>query len=233
MDFQNDGSQKCSPSSRTRADSCSWASSSSEDFDMEPLKPLKATQEGLKVRRERRRRLNSLHCYAARTGVAAVTASAVILSSQFEGLGETTQTPEDMDADVQSSLSGGAGFTPLSKLTGVLARFAAQLCELIRNLVDSLGAPPRRAPSEDEIPTKVLLAIDIGILCVVASLILVVWAFWSMPMPAPQTPLEPPPKQLFKYAGKLRIMGWISLSFVAGSALSVRHPLQSALLCGV
>lgn len=217
----------------------------------------------LRRRRQQRQRLHSLHCYVARSGVVAVAASASMLTRQVEnivqldGSGSTVSLGSDGDAIAHADGAAPVDIVNIAvtlKLT--ILRVAAWVGGMVKSLAREIGEPPQRvfaqgelaaghaadavaAGEEQDAPLLLFWAINLCTICMLASLVLFLSAFWGMPdtmdVPSPSGTSDSLSGIVDskKLDGPLRVVGVVSLSLLSGCGLGLRHPLQSALLQGL
>lgn len=152
-------------------------------------------------RRQQRRMLHELHLCMARSGIAAVVASASALSrgmdqvakldevSKFRGRSrsrcERRSGRSDDDADEYSSQPRSGRRLPFAA-SHVVGRarsrvvcIAAQLSSHLQSLVEAIGEPPRRHAVTDETPLELLWAVNLLMLSILGTVLLLVMAFAS------------------------------------------------------
>lgn len=204
-------------------------------------------------RRRRPERLQRLHVYVARTGVAALSASASQLSRQVENIGYSLADVEDDDSKL-------AATSPAV----VAARIRATTADALTWLGASASAaarefqPPPRAwraavegddTEEQDAPLALFWAINVAIVCGITGLVMFAMAFSTaaIALPGPLAeevvsfrtePLEDAVDSLRGNPGqgaplRFKNIVVVCFAFAAGSALAQNHPLRSALLCGV
>lgn len=218
-------------------------------------------------RRARRERLHRVHCYVARTGVEAVVASASMLMRKVESLEAEMQFIQECSDARQEGIShlkedGHGHAAGLSEsLFAIITNFksnifcaiagtAARIGELGSELASAIGEPPQRVLARDEQDAPLLLfwAINLCLLCSIASLTLYISAFFARPVAACDIILEPEAVESMqltaennsrpsetegkKFEGIFRVLGVVSLSLISGCGLGLRHPLQGALMSG-
>lgn len=180
--------------------------------------------------------MQNVHCYLARTGVAAVAASAAMLSVSPEDSGRVgidTACEQVLDAD-----------KPKWGWSHAIASFTEWLRDAIASVVEVVGAPPRRPLDEPDPSLALLWAGDIAILCVVAGLILLIGAFtannspWSAGEDTKVASFSKAAPSAFleishRLTGRVSVTAVVLLSAVAGGTLNIKHALRSALLCGM
>lgn len=198
-----------------------------------PLKP----RGGMSCRRDRRQRLQGLHCYLART-VVTVAASAAMLEAMPEG------PPGDAGA-------AGASFASCSNLMDLVARIPVLLRSVLRgavaytresfdNLSAAAGEPPRRPFEDPDAPGGLPWAVDAAIICCILAVAMFALAFATMPRDCEgskdpeSTHAEGTPEQTeFAKGGAkvFRVILMAVLPAVSGAMLNVKHVLVPTLLC--
>jgi hypothetical protein len=204
-------------------------------------------------RRQRRRRLHSLHCYVARTTVAAVATSASMLTRHVEHMARVDST-----SHLNEGVHGSSGI--FSVFWAILANFksslgqsightSARVSEVATSLANAIGEPPPRlfvGREDQDAPLLMFWTINLCAICIVASIVLFFLAFAVSPVSheavdelqlCAQNPLHASCAQSKavdskKPGGTFRVLTVIVLSLVSGCGLGLRHPVQSALLCG-
>ncbi|CAK0805535.1 unnamed protein product [Prorocentrum cordatum] len=203
-----------------------------------PRSPLKPAG-GFNCRRDRRQRLQGLHCYLART-VVTVAASAAMLEAMPEGQpdgGGSTGTSfascsflKDLVADVPVLLRS------------VLRGAAAYARDSLDGLAAAAGEPPRRPFEDAGAPSWLPWAVDAAIVCGILAVVLFALAFAAMPRPCGGGQEAEPggaegaggPTELAKGGAKVfRVVMMAVLPAVSGALLNVKHVLVPALLCGL
>lgn len=257
-----DESSQSSDTMQCTSDMNPW-SESTDDFGY-PEKDVDTDNHPPK-RRQRRQRLRGLHsfnAYVAHAGIVAIASSASMLTQQMESMARV-EGSSHFDRQHDDVDGGGIGATLFaafadfkscfgSALGGVVARVG----ELISNLVDAIGEPPQRfmagSREEQEMPILLPLAINLCILCTLASLFFFIFAFCSnqvgtfdtsdaddikknhaatqhsLPTGVAEAVSELDPE----FHGFLHKLGVFILSLVTGGVLGYRHPVTSAVLCG-
>lgn len=147
-----------------------------------------------------------------------------------------------------------------SSLVCTVGGAAARIGDGVSSLANAIGEPPQRVLAgtreEQDAPLLLFWAINLCALCTVASLVLFTLSFCTGPdadvnsdaeavdqiQLAPQnhlllgnsTSTEHPSAvaESKKLEGIFRVLGVVSLSLVSGCGLGLRHPVQSAILCG-
>jgi len=191
-------------------------------------------------RRKRRQRLHSLHCYVARSGVEAVAASAMMLTRQVENMarGEGKYQYEDADGSNGISTTFSAHLvTVKSRLLHAVGTAAASVGDVAADLTTQLGEPPQRildrTREEQDAPLLLFWAINVCALCTLASLFYFAFAFCAYPSSMQGAEQAQSTSSGKRCEGLVRVMGVVILSLASGCGLGLRHPIQSALLCGL
>jgi len=204
-------------------------------------------------RRQRRQRLHSLHCYVARTTVAAVATSASMLTRHVEHMARVDGTSH-LNEDAHGSNGIFSIFWAIianfkSSLGQSIGHTSARVSEAATSLANAIGEPPQRVMvgrEDQDAPLLMFWAINLCAICIVASIVLFVLAFAASPVDneaadqiqlCAQNPLhvscpQPKAEDSKKAGGVFRVLTVVALSLVSGCGLGLRHPVQSALLCG-
>jgi hypothetical protein len=173
-------------------------------------------------RRQRREKLNSLHCYVAHTGAVAVVASASMMAEGAAAVntGSTSRSIVAANAAILACVVGGV---------------VAVLSNLLSGLSKAIRTPPQRRDGEEEdAPLRVSwLKSFCGLFCL-ASLVRFGIGSFADPVNSVSTTsghwlLSDTSAEDNLY----RVLSVIVLSLISGCFLGLRHPLQSALLCGL
>jgi len=213
-------------------------------------------------RRQRRERLHSLHCYVARSGVVAIAASASMLTSQVENMtradSHLSQQEDSAGTDGFVAYFFAIFVNLWRSVVCAVGGVTARTGELVTSLANAIGEPPHRpmqgTHGEQDAPLLLFWAINLCAFFTIASIFLFIFTFWANPVGSteleeaeavdqiqlsPQSPLlnntggvEPATAEGKKLEGMFRVLGVVSLSLISGCGLGLRHPVQSALLCG-
>jgi len=183
--------------------------------------------EGLRYptkRKQRRAQLNCLHCYVAHTGAVAVAASASIMAEDVaSGNTSTSRSIAAANTAILACMVGGV---------------VAVLGNLFSIFAHALAPSAQRGESQEHVPLgKCWLRNSCVLLCF-ASLIRFIIGFLADSMaPASNAPSSQSDVWLFADASTdeqfFRVSCVIALSLISGCFLGLRHPVQSALLCGL
>lgn len=199
----------------------------------------------------KRRRLRTLHCYFARGSLSAAAASATLPCGglQLEVL--------ELDEDAEAVQATAAAVSPAVGSPGRWRWLSAS--ELRRRsewkvvsfpdaagwLREAIGPPPRRPLNEPEPNLLLLFSGDLGIICAVAGIALLVSAF-TVENGGQLVIVDDASEAAFALMGAAatdagkRVQGssrttWmvVCLSALAGGALNFQHAIRNALLCGL
>lgn len=188
--------------------------------------------------------LQGLHGYVDGTGVTVAT-SAVIQpealpddSSVFTSAAGTLLT---ISASPFGLLADLACFF-FSSVTGA----GALVREVIQDLTVAIGEPPRRPFEENDVGHCLSWAMDIVVVCFVLAACLFALSFASMPQECSAgdrlasgffEALRPEDEQddeaVLRSSDGFRMLIALTLPVLSGVAVSIRHSLVSALLCGL
>jgi hypothetical protein len=167
-------------------------------------------------RKQRREKLNSLHCYVAHTSAVAVVASASMMA---EGA-----------AAVNSSSSRSIVAANAAILACVVGGTVAVLGNLLSGLAKTMTSRPQHDEVHEDAPLRVpWFKHFCGLFCF-ASIVRLGIGFStvdSVSTTMNSSDLWLPDDNLY------RVVCVIALSLISGCFLGLRHPLQSALLCGL
>jgi len=160
-------------------------------------------------RKQRRAKLNCVHCYVAQTGAVAVAASASMIAEEAR-IGNSSAT------------SMVAANTAI--LACVIGGIVAILSKPISGLACAIRTPQRDEELEDAPSGRLWFRISCGLLCI-ASLVKFGSSFCV-------DPIEPLSAAISMIADQhlLRVLCVIAVSLISGGLLGLKHPLQSALL---
>lgn len=137
-------------------------------------------------------------------------------------------------------LTGLFGFL-LSALTGA----GALVKETIQDLTVAIGEPPRRPFEENDAGNRLSWAMDIVVVCFVLAMCLFALGFAMMPQecnagkePASRFfealwPEDEEDEAVPHFGDGTRMIIALTLPVLSGGAVSIRHSLVSALLCGL
>jgi|Transcript_59325 hypothetical protein len=175
-------------------------------------------------RKQRRAQLNCLHCYVAHTGAVAVAASAsMIAEDAARGHSSTSRSIAAANTAILACIVGGV---------------VAVLGNLFSGLANVLAPPPQRGEMQEHAGLgRCWLRNSCGLLCF-ASLIRFIIGFLADPM-APASNARSSQSDVWLFADAstdeqfFRVSCVIALSLISGCFLGLRHPVQSALLCGL
>eukprot|EP00931_Biecheleriopsis_adriatica_P090686 TRINITY_DN64628_c0_g1_i1.p1 TRINITY_DN64628_c0_g1~~TRINITY_DN64628_c0_g1_i1.p1 ORF type:complete len:227 (+),score=38.92 TRINITY_DN64628_c0_g1_i1:71-751(+) len=175
------------------------------------------------MRKRRRDRIHSVHCYITRTSIAAVAASALILSG------------EDGETDPASSPSAGR------RLTNMMASLSSYLCNALSGLAEAIGRPPRMPLQEQDTPAALLWAVDLSILAALATLAFFVLAFSAQSSAEDESLVTEEPLKdseivesfSEKLLYRIRVVLVMVVSALSGGLLNVKHLLRHALFLGI
>mmetsp|Transcript_2970 Transcript_2970/g.4999 ORF Transcript_2970/g.4999 Transcript_2970/m.4999 type:complete len:235 (-) Transcript_2970:76-780(-) len=178
-------------------------------------------------RRQRRRKLHNLHCYAARTGAAGIAASASLLTQQVEN----TARVEGANRVGTSGTAVVASVT--ESLASVLDSSAGRVVDLASSLAGAIGHPPLHTSVREDVALHWLCAINFYALCSLAALCLFISSFFGDICRADGHQLQDVGLRVdeaTRIQSIARVFGVIVLSLISGCALGLRHPIQSALI---
>jgi hypothetical protein len=175
-------------------------------------------------RKQRREKLHSLHCYVAQTSAVAVAASASIMAEgAAAGGGSANRSIVAANAAILACVVGG---------------IMAVSSNLLSSFANAIGNPPHRAEGrEDETPpVGFWLKHLCGLFCF-ASLVMFGIGFLADPIDHSSTMSSISEVWLLSNTSTddqlFRVLSVIALSLISGCLLGLKHPLQSALLCGL
>lgn len=212
-------------------------------------KQLEDDTSSAKWRRIQRKKLHSLHSYVACSGAVAVAASASMITRQVEQLTEEGRsclafTPIPLLGIIESTLS---------QVAAVLKGSMGHSRQLVSSVANAIGEPPRRplhgwvgmegGIAVEDAPLLLLWALNLFVLCSIASMFLFTTAFTRTGGPgddvigslisgACDNTENGVNQDCREESGPMRVMIIISVALISGCGMGWRHPLQSALMCG-
>jgi hypothetical protein len=199
-----------------------------------------------KLRRQRLNkryeRLHNLHSYVARSGVVAVAASASMLTRQVEHMARVGEEGMSCTSLFSTIFGGHAGFNTtivnviIELITGLccaIASFAVRFGEAASSLAAAFGEPPQSIWDDQDAPLFVFWAINLCGICGISSIVLIALSFFADTMGQQEEFCEPEALNPVQDNNDPALRLSVIFSLVFGYGVNLRHPLLSALLCGV
>jgi hypothetical protein len=195
--------------------------------------PVKATEAAM-TRQRRRQRLHSVHCYIARTSVAAVAVSAAM----FNELSVQTEDSFDISPSWKA-------WSPLPSIRvhfeSLITHVFAWLQDAVKTLAEAIGRPPRMPLCDQDPPSALLWAVDLFLIFSLAAAVLFILSFTADNSPKSEGGIEEATSSSSSVSvssesrliGRLRVFAVFMLSALSGGVLNVRHPIKSTLLLGM
>lgn len=182
--------------------------------------------------------------------------------SRVDGTSQHSYQHEDGSIGYGVSVAFSAAIANFkSGLGWAVGNVAARVGELASSLADAIGEPPQRvfAANRDEhdMPLLLFFATNLCVLCTVASVLFFIFTFCADPVGPSDSSPEPEAiekthltpynlslpsnstksttavnEELLGIQGIFRVIVVFSISLAAGGGLGLRHPCQSAMLCG-
>jgi hypothetical protein len=172
-------------------------------------------------RRQRREKLNNLHCYVAHTGAVAVVASASMMAEGAAAVNTGSAS--------RSIVAANAAI-----LACVLGGVVAVLSNLLSGLSKAIRTPSQRREGEEDAPLRVCwLKSFCGLFCFASLVRFGIGSFADTVNAVSTTSGHWLLSDTSAEDNLYRVISVIVLSLISGCFLGLRHPLQSALLCGL
>eukprot|EP00932_Pfiesteria_piscicida_P021072 SRR837773.7868.p1 GENE.SRR837773.7868~~SRR837773.7868.p1 ORF type:complete len:229 (-),score=17.70 SRR837773.7868:107-751(-) len=207
----------------------------------------------VKDKQSKRRRLRTLHCYFARTSLSAAAASAALPCRGLQ-----LEVFELGGEESSRALEGVAGFGAVLAVPAEGPRAdSTEDASVVERpewrfvsfsdaagwLREAVGPPPRRPLNEPDPSLALLFSGDLGIMCAVAGIFLLVSAFAvenggqvvivDETAEATLTLVDAAVGEFGKRVPSRTAWLVVWISALAGGALNIQHTVRSALLCGL